>query len=203
MTEHRALLARTALALVLSLSTSASAAETTYEVDKAHSNVLFKIRHLLSHTAGKFGDFRGTITIDPEVRDSVKVAGSIEVASIDTDEPDRDAHLLKADFFDAATYPQITFTADRLTDVNADKTKGKLAGTLTMHGVTKPVVLDVQWFGTATDPWGNRKAAFSGTTTINRKDFGIAYNKVLDSGGLLIGDEVLIEINVEAQIPKG
>ena len=105
--------------------TSATAAETTYEVDKAHSNVLFKIRHLLSYTAGKFGDFRGTITIDPEVRDSVKVSGSIEVASIDTDEPDRDAHLLKADFFDAATYPQITFSADKLTDVNADKTKGK------------------------------------------------------------------------------
>ena len=204
MMTNRTTIAGTALALAFTLTaaSAALAAETTYEVDKKHSNVLFKIRHMLSKTAGQFGDFSGTVTIDPDKRDTVKVAGTIAVASIDTDEPDRDAHLLKPDFFDAATHPTITFAADKLTNVNADKTKGKLEGTLTMRGVTKPIVLDVEWFGTVIDPWGNSKAAFSGTTKLNRKDYGISFNKVLDSGGYLVGDEVEIEINVEAQIPK-
>lgn len=191
-----------AASLAASLPGAATAATVTYEVDRAHSSVIFKVRHLISYTTGKFGDFQGKIEIDPEKRDSVTVSGSIEVASIDTDEPDRDEHLRGEDFFDAAKYPQITFSASTLSWDNAEKTKGKLTGDLSMHGVTRPVVIDVEWFGTATDPWGNKKAAFRGATTLNRKDYGIVWNKALDSGGVLIGEEVSIEINVEAGIPQ-
>lgn len=205
MLTSRPLLARTVLALGVTFgaATAAVAAVESYEVDKVHSNVIFKIRHLLSKTTGQFKDYTASVQIDPEKRDSVNVVAKIDASSIDTGDAKRDAHLRGEDFFDVAKFPAITFTGSELTDVNADRTKGKLRGTLTIKGVARPVVLDVEWHGTATDPWGNRKAAFSGTTTINRKDFGIIWNKTLDGGGYLVGDEVEIEINAEAQIPKG
>ncbi len=204
MLTSRALLARTTLALVVTFAaaSAAGAAVQTFEMDKVHSNIGFKIRHLLSKTTGQFKDYKATVQIDPEARDNVSVSATINVASIDTGDAKRDAHLRNEDFFDVAQFPTMTFTGDKLTDVNADRTKGKLHGTLTIKGVSKPVVLDVEWLGTATDPWGNRKAAFSGTTKINRKDFNIIWNKTLDGGGFLIGDEVEIEINAEAQLPK-
>ena len=204
MTVSRPLLTRTllALAVTFTFASAAQAASTTYEIDRTHSNVLLKVRHLLSKTAGQFNSFGGTVTLDPDKRDSVEVSASIDAASIDTDDAKRDAHLKGADFFDAAKFPQITFTGGKLTDVNADRTRAKLEGTLTLHGVSKPVVLDVEWLGTATDPWGNHKAAFSGTTKLNRKDFGMVWNKTLDSGGYLIGDEVEVELNIEAGLPK-
>jgi len=204
MSKSPSLLTRSALALVLAASTSSSAFAgiLTYEADKAHSNISFKIRHLLSRTTGQFKDYKATVMIDPEKRDQVNVVAEIEVASIDTDEEKRDAHLRGEDFFDAAKYPKMVFTGSKLTNVNAENTKAKLEGKLTIKDVSKQVVLDVEWFGTATDPWGNQTAAFSGTTKINRKDFGIVWNKSLDAGGYLIGDEVEIEINIEAQIPK-
>jgi polyisoprenoid-binding protein YceI len=198
------LFVRTFVAMVLAVSTAttAYAGIVTYEADKAHSNIIFKIRHLLSRTTGQFKDYKATVMIDPEKRDQVNVVAEIDVASIDTDEAKRDAHLRNEDFFDVAKYPKIVFTGSRLFDVNAERTKGKLEGKLTIKDVSKQVVLDVEWLGTAVDPWGNQKAAFSGTTKINRKDFGIVWNKSLDAGGYLIGDEVDIEINIEAQIPK-
>jgi len=204
MMNSRLVIARTALALAVALLTASAvqAATTTYEIDKAHSSIVFKIRHLLSKVPGKFNQFSGTVEVDPDKRDSVKAAVSIDVASIDTDEAKRDAHLKNEDFFDAAKFPTIAFTAGILSGVNGDRTKGKVAGTLTIKGVTKPVVLDVEWLGTATDPWGNQQAAFTATTKINRKDFGIVWNKTLDAGGYLIGDDVDIEISVEAKIPK-
>jgi polyisoprenoid-binding protein YceI len=204
MLTSRSLLARTALAFVLAATTATSAVAgiNTYEADKAHSNIIFKIRHLLSRTTGQFKDYKAMVMIDPEKRDQVNVVAEIDVASIDTDEAKRDAHLRNEDFFNVAKFPKMTFTGSRLTDVNAERTRGKLEGMLTIKDVAKPVVLDVEWLGTAVDPWGNQKAAFSGTTRINRKDFGIVWNKNLDAGGYLIGDEVEIEINIEAQIPK-
>ncbi len=197
-------LARTALALLLATvaTTSAYADIITYEADKAHSNIIFKIRHLLSRTTGQFKDYKATVMIDPQKRDQVNVVAEIETASIDTDEAKRDEHLRGEDFFDVKKFPKMTFTGSKLTDVNAERTKGKLEGKLTIKDVSKQVVLDVEWLGTATDPWGNQKAAFSGTTKFNRKDFGIVWNKTLDAGGYLIGEEVEIEINIEAQIPK-
>lgn len=204
MSIRRPLPARTllALAFTFTIASTAQAATTTYEIDRTHSSVLFKIRHLLSKTAGQFQAFGGTVTIDPDKRDTVDVSATIETASVDTDDAKRDNHLRGADFFDAAQFPKITFTGGKLTDVNAERTKAKLEGTLTLHGVSKPVVLDVEWLGTATDPWGNHKAAFSGTTKLNRKDFGMVWNKTLDSGGYLIGDEVEVELNIEAALPK-
>lgn len=170
---------------------------TTYSVDPSHTSVIFKVRHLLGKVTGRFHKFDGTVDLDPVQRDAVSVTGSIDVASIDTDEAKRDEHLRSPDFFDAAKFPKITFKAGALSAVNADKTKAKLTGELTMHGVTRPIVLDVEWFGTVTDPWGNKKAGFDGTTKLNRKDFGMVWNKALDSGGLLVGDEVEIELHVE------
>lgn len=197
-------LVRSALALMLvaAMSSAARADIKTYEADKSHSNVTFKIRHLLSKVTGQFKDYKAMVQIDPDKRDQVNVYAEINTASIDTDEAKRDEHLKGPDFFDVAKFPKMTFTGSKLTDVNADRTKGKLEGKLTIRDVSQPVVMDVEWLGTATDPWGNAKAAFSGTTKINRKDFGIIWNKTLDSGGYLVGDEVEIEINIEAGIPK-
>ncbi|MFN2375944.1 MAG: YceI family protein [Candidatus Binatia bacterium] len=187
-----------ALLLLSDLST-ASAQQRTYSIDAAHSSVTFRVKHLLSNVVGRFGLFSGTVTIDPEARDSVSVEGVVESGSIDTDEKDRDEHLRSADFFDVARFPRITFKAGKLHDLNAERTKAKLSGTLELHGVSKPVTLDAEWLGTATDPWGNRKAAFSARTTINRKDYGIVWNKALDAGGFLVGDLVEIELNFEAE----
>lgn len=204
MTKTTSLLARTlvAAAFTMMAASAAHAAPTTYEIDKVHSSILFKIRHMLSKTTGQFQQFGGTVTVDPDKRDSVEVSAAIVAGSVDTDDAKRDQHLRGADFFDVEKFPQITFTGGKLTDVNADRTKGKVEGMLTLHGVTKPVVLDVEWLGVATDPWGNTKAAFSATTKINRKDFGMVWNKTLDAGGYLIGEEVEIELNIEAAIPK-
>jgi len=201
MSKSRTLLAA-AVAATLAFAAPAVAEPTTYEIDNAHSSVLFKIRHLMSKTTGQFGKFSGTVVIDPVKRDTVNVDATIDVASIDTHEQKRDDHLRSAEFFDVAKFPKMTFTGSKLTDVNGDRTKGKLEGTLTIRDIAKPVVLDVEWFGTAVDPWGNQTAAFAGETTLNRKDFGIIWNKTLDAGGYLVGDEVEIEINIEAKIPK-
>ena len=191
-----------AFALAFAFVSSAQAGVETFEIDKTHSNVVFKIKHLLSKVTGQFNQFSGTVEIDPEKRDTVNVSGSVDVASIDTDNQKRDDHLRSPEFFDAAKFPKMTFKGNKLTDVNSDRTKGKLEGTLTIHGVSKPVVLDVEWFGSAKDPWGNQKVAFSGTTKLNRKDFGIVWNKNLETGGFLLGDEVEVEITAEAQVPK-
>ncbi|HEY2774141.1 MAG TPA: YceI family protein [Candidatus Binatia bacterium] len=191
-----------AATLAFSFCGTARAEVQTFEIDHAHSSVTFKIRHLLSTVPGKFKSFKGTIKIDPDKRDSVQVDATIDTASIDTDETKRDDHLRSPDFFDAARFPTIKFTGNKLTDVNADHTKAKLEGMLTMRDVTKPIVLDVQWLGMATDPMKNLKAAGTATASLNRKDFGIVWNKTMDNGGLLVGDDVSIEINVEAQIPK-
>jgi polyisoprenoid-binding protein YceI len=203
---RRALVAVVTTSLVLTaplmLAAGAQAEETTYEIDRAHSSITFKIKHMFSKVPGRFKQFEGTIAIDPEKRENVNVAASIDVASIDTDEAKRDAHLKGPDFFDTEKFPTITFKGSTLSDVNADRTRGKLTGDLTMRGITKPVVLDVEWFGKGKDPWGNEKIAVAGTTKLNRKDYGIIWNKTLDAGGYLVGDEVEIEIQIEAQLPK-
>ncbi|HYB97706.1 MAG TPA: YceI family protein [Candidatus Limnocylindrales bacterium] len=195
-------LAAVLFASLLLACSGARAEEVTFQVDKSHSSVNFRIRHLLSKVTGQFRSFGGTVVLDPVKRDTVKVEGTIDVASIDTGDAKRDEHLRNEDFFDVARHPKITFKADKLTDVNDDKTAGKLHGELTMHGVTRPIVIEVEWYGVATDPWGNSKAGFAGTTKLNRKDYGIEWNKSLDSGGLLIGEEVEIELQMEAAQSK-
>ncbi len=172
----------------------------TYKVDKSHTSVAFKVRHLFTKLTGRFDDFEGTISFDPANFSAATVEGTIRAASINTNNEKRDAHLKKEDFFDVEKYPQISFKSTKVTDVDTDAKTAKVHGNLTMHGVEKPIVLDVSYLGTAKDPWGNMRGGFEATTTVNRKDFGIAWNETLDSGGLLIGEEVEIEINVEGMV---
>ncbi|HKK71984.1 MAG TPA: YceI family protein [Candidatus Krumholzibacteria bacterium] len=181
-----------ALALVVMLAGQATAA--TWQIDTTHSTLSFKIRHMLSKTGGQFTDWSGTIEAgDDLTKGSVNI--EIQAASIDTRDEKRDEHLRSADFFDVETYPTLTFES---TKVEMDGDNYVLHGNLTMHGVTQPVEIPFEFHGTATDPWGNTKAGFSGTVTIDRKDFGIVWNQNLDQGGVVLGDEVEIQIDIAA-----
>jgi len=174
----------------------------TYKVDPGHTSVTFLVRHLLTNVEGRFRTFEGQIVFDPAAPEKTVVKGSIDVSSIDTNVAKRDDHLRSAEFFDGAKFPKIEFASTSVSDVDATKRAGKIHGNLTIHGVTKPVVLDAQFLGAATDPWGNKKGGFSASTTIDRKDFGLTWNKTLDTGGLLVGDEVTIRINVEGDVQE-
>ena len=168
----------------------------TYKIDTDHSTVGFKIRHLLSNVNGRFNQFEGTIDYDPEKPDTWKANVTIQAASIDTNVAPRDKHLKSADFFDVEKFPTLTFKTTKVTDVTP--AGAKLEGLLTIHGVEKPVVLDLEIHGVAKDPWGNVKAGFTATTKINRKDFGLTWNKAVESGQFLVGEEVLITLEIEA-----
>ncbi|HBA61890.1 MAG TPA: protein yceI precursor [Elusimicrobia bacterium] len=169
----------------------------TYDIDAAHSAVTFKVAHMaISKVSGRFDKFTGSLEFVPGDTKAWKAEASIETASINTNVEARDKHLRAADFFDAEKFPAITFKGLKVT--NYKNMKGKLHGELTMHGVTKPVVLDVQGSGPAIDPWGGERLAAVATTTINRKDFGLTWNKVLETGGLLVGETVEITLEIEA-----
>jgi polyisoprenoid-binding protein YceI len=189
-----------AAALVLAglLAFASRAAADTYVVDPAHTSVLFKIRHLFTTVTGRFEKFDGTIDYDEKAPAKTHVAGAIEAASINTNVEKRDNHLRSADFFDVEKYPKITFESSGVTGLDASGKSGKMNGTLTMHGVSKPVVLDVAFLGKGKDPGGKERAGFQASTTINRKDYGLTWNKLLESGGALVGDDVKIELDIEA-----
>ena len=172
----------------------------TYVVDPTHSTVEFKIRHLLSYVRGQFNEFEGTFDYDPEHPEVWKVTATIPTASIDTRVADRDTHLRSPDFFDAASFPTLSFASTQATDVTP--TSAKLHGLLTIHGVERPVVFDLDVYGVVTDPWGKVRSAFTATTTINRKDFGLTWNKVLETGQLLVGEEVEIILEVEGIVQE-
>ena len=180
----------------------AVAGATSYKVDPAHTNVTFLVRHLFTNVEGRFKTFEGTIVFDPAAPEKTVVKGTIDAASIDTNVDKRDQHLRSPDFFDVAKFPKIEFASTGVSDVDKTKNTGKIHGNLTMHGVTKPVVLDAEFLGAATDPWGNKKGGFSATTTINRKDFGLNWNKALETGGALVGDDVQIRLNVEGDVQE-
>lgn len=183
--------------LVFALAHSAHA--TTWKVDAAHTTVGFTVSHLFTSVHGRFDRFDGTIEFDPGRPEATVVRGSIEAASINTNHEKRDKHLRSGDFFDVEKYETLEFeSTGGLTDVQGKG--GKLAGTLTIRGVSKPVVLDVAFLGQGSDPWGNVRAGFAATLTINRKDFGLNWNEVLETGGLLVGDEVEIRIDAEGMI---
>jgi polyisoprenoid-binding protein YceI len=184
--------------LALTLSFTSLAIAETYRVDPAHTSVLFRIRHLFTTVTGRFQTFEGTIVYDEKQPAQTKVEGSIDAASIDTTVKKRDDHLRSADFFDVEKYPKITFQSSGVSALDAAGTKGKMQGTLTMHGVSRPVVLEVSFLGKGKDPGGKQRAGFHATTTVDRKQFGLTWNKALESGGLLVGDEVTIELDIEA-----
>jgi polyisoprenoid-binding protein YceI len=186
--------------LAASLALATSAAAETYTFDKAHSNVGFQVRHLVSAVSGRFTDYAGTIEIDRAKPENSKVDFTIQATSIDTSEPRRDGHLRSADFFDVATHPTITFKS---TSVKPDGQGSYLVtGDFTMRGVTKAVTLPVTLVGEGKDPMGNEKVGFETATTLNRKDYGLTWNRALETGGMLVGDEVKIQISVAANKAK-
>lgn len=172
-----------------------------YEIDTAHSAISFKIKHLgISNVKGTFDDFTGTFNFDPSAPANGSVEAVIQVASISTGNEKRDEHLRAADFFDAAQFPTITFKSTGLAMTSA--TEGVLSGDLTMHGVTKPVSLALVFNGAIKDPWGNDKAGFSATGTLDRTAFGLSYGKVMEGGGLMIGNDVEFALEIEGTAKK-
>jgi polyisoprenoid-binding protein YceI len=184
-----------ALAAVLALASPALAAD-TYQFDKSHTTVGFQVRHIFTMLGGKFQDFSGTIRVDRAKPESSSVEFTIQAATIFTNDAKRDEHLRNPDFFDVANHPTITFKSASVR--TAGKDVYEVTGNLTMRGVTRQVTLPVTFLGEGKDPWGNEKMGFSLATSLNRKDFGINWNKALDQGGVLLGDEVKVEISVEA-----
>jgi polyisoprenoid-binding protein YceI len=183
-----------ALALLV-VASAAFAAPAKYTIDKAHTEVGFDVRHFFTKVHGRFNDFEGTIVFDEQDPSKISVEASAVTASISTDNQKRDGHLRSADFFDAEKFPSLTFKSNKVT-ANG-KNKYKVAGDLTMRGVTKPVVFDAEFFGAGGTGMG-AKAGFAATTVVNRKDFGINWNKALDNGGMMLSDEVTISLNIEA-----
>ncbi len=182
-------------AAVLIMAAAATAAD-TYKIDPVHSRVEFTVRHLvIANVRGNFTDFSGTIVYDPIDLAKSSVDVTIKSASISTGNPDRDKHLKSPDFFDAEKFPEITFKSDR---IEKKGEKFVAVGKLTMRGVTKEVTIPFEYLGTAKDPYGNFRIGFEGATSVNRQDYGISWNKALDNGGVLVGDEVKIELGVEA-----
>jgi polyisoprenoid-binding protein YceI len=168
-------------------------------IDRTHSEVLFRVRHLLSRVGGQFRDFEGTIVFDPARVEDSRVEFSIDAGSIDTAVADRDAHLKSDDFFAVATHPRITFVSEKVVPTGARTFT--VHGTLAMRGVARAVALPVTYLGAAKDPWGNEKFGFEGSVRLNRKDFGLTWNAALETGGLLVGDDVDVTLNVQAARP--
>jgi len=187
-------------ALVAGLSASAALAADTYVVDKAHSEATFQVRHIVTRVRGKFTDFTGTIQVDPAKPEASSVELTVKTASVDTGEPKRDDHLRSPDFFEAAKFPEMTFKSTRVKSV--DKDRYEVTGTFTLRGISKELTLPVTFLGFAKDPWGNEKAGFETSLTLNRKDFGMLWNKTLDAGGVFLGDEVYVTVNIEANKQK-
>ena len=184
-----------AVATVALLPFTPAVAADTYSVDAVHSEASFQIRHLVGKVRGHFADFKGTVQIDQAKPGASSVEFSIKAATIDTGVADRDKHLRSADFFDVEKFPEITFKSTKIAPVGKDRYD--VTGTFSMHGVTKTVTLPVSFLGFGKDPWGNDRAGFEVTTTLNRKDYGIVWNKTLDAGGVMLGEDVAVTITLE------
>jgi len=181
--------------LVFLLPALAAAEATVYKVDPDHSGVGFSIRHFVSNVPGRFNDFEGTIRYDPQSPSASSVELSVRTTSIDTGNNDRDEHLRSPDFFDAQKFPVLTFTSTGVTAKDAHTLE--VTGDLTLHGVTRRITIPVQILGAIKAPNGE-KAGFEALFTLNRKDFGITWNRVLDAGGTVLGEDVKITIEIEA-----
>ena len=168
----------------------------TWQLDKAHSSINFSVRHMMISTVrGRFEEFDGTFDINEAAPAQSKIEVKIWAASINTKEPQRDGHLRSPDFFDAEKYPTITFKSTRVE--KSDDRRARLIGDLTIKDVTKQVALDVEYAGQTKSPWGTINAGFTASTNINRKDWGLTWNQVLETGGVLVGDEITINIELE------
>ena len=171
-------------------------ANTTWSSDPTHSELQFKVKHLMISTVtGQFNQFSGTVETDEDDFTTAKVHFQAEVNSISTNNEQRDIHLKAGDFFNAEKYPKVIFEGDKMDKTGEDEYK--LHGTITVRGVSKKLVLNVEFGGITKDPWGNTRAGFSITGKINRQDFGISFGSVSETGGLLLGDEVRINANIQ------
>lgn len=184
-------------------SATPAATKTTWDIDTSHAAAAFKVRHLMvAHVRGLLGPVSGSVVLDERNLERSRVAVSIDVRGIDTREPKRDEHLRSADFFDAEQFPAVTFQSTRI----EPKAGGELelTGDLTIRGVTRPVTLALEALPPAvTDPWGNVKRGVTARGKLNRKDFGLGWNVALEAGGVLVGDEVQIEIEAELTQRRG
>jgi polyisoprenoid-binding protein YceI len=169
----------------------------SYAIDPTHSRVGFVARHaMVTKVRGSFNEFAGTGYLDAENPAASQLALTIQAASIDTSNADRDAHLRSNDFFDMENHPEIRFVSTSVDTVGTDQYR--VTGDLTIKGVTKPVTVDFDYTGTAVDPYGNQRVGFEGQTTVNRKDWGVNWNAALDAGGVLVGEKVVLEFDVSA-----
>jgi polyisoprenoid-binding protein YceI len=189
-----AVMAAAAVAPASRAEAAVSAAPVRWQIDAAHSDLTFRIRHLVSRVRGQFNTWSGTITADPASLAGGSVSVDIQTASIDTNNERRDTHLRSADFFDAESHPTITF---RSTRVEATGRNLRVHGNLTIRGVTKPVVLQGQMLEVGGTP-GRRRIGFEAETQINRMDYGVSWNRAAEGGGAVLGDEVTISIAIEA-----
>lgn len=171
----------------------------SWNIDPAHTEINFAVRHMMiSNVRGRFERFTGTVEFDEKNPTNSSVNVQIEAASINTRDEKRDAHLRSPDFLDAETFPLLTFKSTQIEVL--DERHGRIIGDLTIRDITRPVVLEVEYNGMAKSPWGTSSAGFSATTTINRKDWGLVWNVPLETGGLLVGEDV--KINIELEIVK-
>jgi polyisoprenoid-binding protein YceI len=168
---------------------------TTWKIDPSHTTIEFVAKHMMITTVkGRFADFEGTIVADEEQLANSTVEATMKAASLDTRADQRDTHLRSADFLDVERYPEVTF---RSTRIDGTREHFKLTGDLTIRGTTRPITLDVTFEGTGKDPWGGTRASFSASGKIDRRDYGLTWNVALETGGILVSNE--IKINVEAQ----
>jgi polyisoprenoid-binding protein YceI len=188
------LLATLALGAALFAGDTAKATAATWAIDPVHSELSFRVRHLTGRVRGTFKEWTGSLSADPANLDAGSVQVEVKTASVSTENEKRDAHLRSPDFFDVEKFPTMTFTSTKA------EVKGKeiaITGDLTIRGVTKQVVLKGSYGGKITDPWGKERLGFEAETTIDRKDFGLVWNKLVE-GSSLVGDEVTIELAIEA-----
>jgi len=176
--------------------TQAPTANSTWKIDPSHSHVEFAVKHLMISTVkGRFADVEGLITIVEGNPSASSVTATIKAASIDTRTDQRDEHLRSADFLDAAQYPEITFKSKRIA---GDASEFKVTGDLTIRGVTKEITLETTNEGSIKDPWGGERIGFSAKSKFDRRDFGLTWNQAIETGGVVVGNEVKVSIEIEA-----
>jgi polyisoprenoid-binding protein YceI len=182
--------------IMSTVSAPSAVGTTTWTIDNSHTLVEFSVRHLMISTVkGRFGEVSGKVVADDADPARAQIEVTINAASIDTREAQRDAHLRSADFFDAENFPALTFRSTRIEKASGDDLK--VTGDLTIRGTTREVVLDVTSEGRVTDPWGGQRAGYSAKTKIKRSDFGLTWNMALETGGVVVGDEIKIALEVE------
>jgi polyisoprenoid-binding protein YceI len=169
----------------------------SWNIDAAHSQITFTVRHMVfAKVRGKFGKWTGTLQLDPADLGKSQVEVTIDAGSVDTSDAQRDGHLKSPDFFDVAKFPSLTFKSKSVQTRGADK--ARITGDLTLHGVTKEIALDAELSGRGKDPWGNERVGFSATAAVDRTEFGLNFNQVLETGGVLVGNKVDIDIDLQA-----